>query len=209
MSRTQRIAASLAGLVLSASLAACGEPATTAVPPAASVEATAPESVAPPAGASAEHNDADTTFAQMMIIHHEGAIEMSELAIERGESPEVVALAKRISAAQEPEINQMHAWLTAWDEETSPMDHGAMDHGGMDMDGMSQEEMMGQLEGLAGAEFDATFLEGMIAHHEGAVVMAEEQLAEGQSAEAMALAEKIISDQEAEIAEMKELLAGS
>ena len=158
------------------------------------------------ASASSEHNEADTTFAQMMIIHHEGAIEMAELAVERAETPEVVSLAERIAAAQGPEIEQMSAWLTAWGEETSPSEHGGMDHGGMDMDGMSQEEMMGELDGLSGAEFDERFLSGMIAHHQGAVEMAEAELDEGENAEALALAEKIIADQQAEIAEMEELL---
>ena len=83
-----------------------------------------------------------------------------------------------------------------------------MDMGGMDMDGMSQEEMMAQLDAMSGAEFDQTFLEQMIAHHEGAVEMSEQQVAEGQNPDAVALAEKIIADQQAEITEMQELLTG-
>lgn len=67
---------------------------------------------------------------------------------------------------------------------------------------------MTHLEGLSGEEFDAAFLEGMIAHHQGAVEMAEAELADGENPGALALAEKIISDQEAEITEMKEMLAG-
>ena len=149
-----------------------------------------------------------TTFSQMMIIHHEGAIEMSQLAIERAESPEVVAIAERIAAAQGPEIEEMTAWLSAWGEDLSPDDHGGMDMGGMDMNGMSQEEMMTQLDGLTGAEFDQAFLEAMIAHHEGAIGMSEQQLAEGQNPDAVALAEKIIADQQAEITEMQEILTG-
>ena len=214
MSRTKRITATLAGLVLTATLAACADQSTT--PPAAttsstsSTSATATESASASASTdvAAEHNDQDTTFAQMMIIHHEGAIAMSELAIERAESPEVVALAERISAAQGPEIDEMTAWLSAWGEDVSPDDHGGMDMGGMDMNGMSQEEMMTQLDGLTGAEFDQAFLEAMIAHHEGAIGMSEQQLAEGQNPDAVALAEKIIADQQAEITEMQEILTG-
>ena len=107
MTRTKRITATLAGLVLTATLAACADQGAT--PPAAttsptgSTSATATESESASASASSEvsadHNDQDTTFAQMMIIHHEGAIEMSQLAIERAESPEVVALAERIAEA--------------------------------------------------------------------------------------------------------------
>ena len=78
----------------------------------------------------------------------------------------------------------------------------------MDMNGMSQEEMMTQLDGMSGAEFDQAFLEAMIAHHEGAIGMSEQQLAEGQNPDALMLAEKIIADQQAEITEMQEILTG-
>ncbi len=214
MSRTKRITATFAGLVLTATLAACADQSTT--PPAAttsstsSTSATATESASASASTdvAADHNDQDTTFAQMMIIHHEGAIEMSQLAVEQAESPEVVALAERIAEAQGPEIDEMTAWLSAWGEDVSPDDHGGMDMGGMDMNGMSQEEMMTQLDGLTGAEFDQAFLEAMIAHHEGAIGMSEQQLAEGQNPDAVALAEKIIADQQAEITEMQEILTG-
>ena len=214
MSPTKRITATLAGLALTATLAACADQSTT--PPAATTSptgtsATATESVSASASASsdvaADHNDQDTTFAQMMIIHHEGAIEMSQLAIEQAETPEVVALAERIAEAQGPEIDEMTAWLNTWGEDVSPDDHGGMDMGGMDMNGMSQEEMMTQLDGLTGTEFDQAFLEAMIAHHEGAIEMSEQQLADGQNPDAVALAEKIIADQQAEIAEMQELLS--
>ncbi|OCL30888.1 DUF305 domain-containing protein [Tessaracoccus lapidicaptus] len=214
MTRTKRITATLAGLVLTATLAACADqgatPPTATTSPTGSTSATATESESASASASsevaAEHNDQDTTFAQMMIIHHEGAIEMSQLAIERAETPEVVALAERIAEAQGPEIEEMTAWLSAWGEDVSPGGHGGMDMGGMDMNGMSQEEMMTQLDGMSGADFDQAFLEAMIAHHEGAIGMAEQQLAEGQNPDAVALAEKIIADQQTEITEMQEML---
>ncbi len=214
MPHTKRITATLAGLALTATLAACADQGAT--PPAAttsptnSTSATATESASASASTdvAAEHNDQDTTFAQMMIIHHEGAIEMSQLAVQRADNPEVVALAERIAEAQGPEIDEMTAWLGAWGEDVSPDDHGGMDMGGMDMDGMSQEEMMTQLDGLAGDEFDRAFLDAMIAHHEGAIEMSEQQVADGQNPDAVALAEKIIEDQRAEITEMREILAG-
>ena len=214
MSRTKRITATLAGLALTATLAACADQ--SATPPAAttsptsSTSATATESASESASTdvTADHNDQDTTFAQMMIIHHEGAIEMSQLAVERADNPAVVALAERIAEAQGPEIDEMTAWLGAWGEDVSPDDHGGMDMGGMDMNGMSQEEMMTQLDGLTGAEFDQAFLEAMIAHHEGAIEMSEQQVADGQNPDAVTLAEKIIDDQQAEITEMQEILTG-
>lgn len=213
MSRTKRITATLAGLALTATLAACADqsttpPTATTSPTGTSATATGSASASASTDVAADHNDQDTTFAQMMIIHHEGALEMSDLAIERAESPEVVALAERIAAAQGPEIAQMTAWLSAWGEDVTPDDHGGMDMGGMDMNGMSQEEIMTQLDALSGAEFDQAFLEAMIAHHEGAIEMSEQQLADGQNPDAVALAEKIIDDQQAEITEMQEILTG-
>ncbi|MGC0250457.1 MULTISPECIES: DUF305 domain-containing protein [unclassified Pseudactinotalea] len=152
------------------------------------------------------HNDEDTMFAQMMIIHHEGAIEMADLAQEQADSEEVRSIGERISAAQDPEIKQMTSWLETWGEETSPAGGmEGMDHG-MDMEGMSQEEAMAELESLSGAEFDQRFLELMIAHHRGAVDMAQAELDGGENPQALELAQKIIDDQQAEIAEMEQML---
>ncbi|MFP5315825.1 MAG: DUF305 domain-containing protein, partial [Actinomycetes bacterium] len=82
---------------------------------------------------SAAHNDADVMFAQMMIPHHQQAVEMSDIVLAKeGVSPEVMDLATRIKDAQAPEIQTMTGWLEAWGE---PM---AMDSGmeGHSMDGM-------------------------------------------------------------------------
>ncbi|MGC5077366.1 DUF305 domain-containing protein [Agrococcus sp. DT81.2] len=188
-------------IAVSLTLAACsGGGSTTPSPAPTSAASTAPAT----GDASETHNDADTMFAQMMIVHHEGAIEMADLAVEQAESEEVRSLAEGISAAQGPEIEKMTSWLEAWGEETAPM--GGMDHGGMDMDGMSQEEAMADLESLSGGEFDRRFLELMVAHHKGAVEMAQTELQDGENPEALELAEQIIADQEAEIAEMEQLL---
>lgn len=156
------------------------------------------------------HNGADTMFAQMMIVHHKGALEMAELAVTRADTAQVRSLAEEILAAQGPEIETMTSWLSAWEEpEMATGEAGHMDHGGMQMDGMSQQEAMAELEGLSGAEFDTRFLELMIAHHQGAVQMAEEVLAEGQNTQAAALAQQIIEAQEAEISQMQDMLEKS
>ncbi len=171
-----------------------------------------PASISASASATATFNDADVAFAQMMIVHHQGAIQMADLAPSRAQNQDVLALAARIKAAQAPEIDQMTSWLTAWGAAPSMMSGsatsgmGGMDMGGMDMNGMSQEEMMTQLDGMSGADFDQAFLEAMIAHHEGAIGMSEQQLADGQNPDAVTLAEKIIDDQQTEITEMQEIL---
>ncbi|MGO4958210.1 DUF305 domain-containing protein [Luteococcus sp. Sow4_B9] len=168
-----------------------------------SPQASAEESAAAPG--QAEHNSADAMFSQMMIVHHEGALEMSELAEEKAGSEEVKALATRIKDAQQPEINTMTDWLKTWNE---PLESGHDAHAmpGMDMDGMTQEEVMDKLEGLQGTEFDKQFLTSMIAHHEGALTMAKDELADGTNPEAKKLAQSIMTSQAKEIAEMKQML---
>ena len=156
----------------------------------------------PAAMTDAVANQADIMFATMMIPHHEQAIEMSDMLLgKNGVDPEVVALAERIKAAQRPEITQMETWLDEWG--AHPADMGGMDHGS----GMMSDESMQALEAANGAEASRLFLEQMIVHHEGAIEMAEAEVENGEDPEAIALAEKIIADQTAEIAEMRQLLS--
>ena len=143
-------------------------------------------------------NDADVMFAQMMIPHHEQAIEMSDMALDptTQASQEIIDLATQIKAAQDPEIQQMKDLLTAW---AQPLTADAdMDHGSM-MDGMLSLEDMDKLGALKGPEFDYFWAQSMIAHHEGAIEMAEVVLADGTNAEALALAKEIVTAQSTEI----------
>lgn len=165
------------------------------------------------AGQSAEFNDADVAFAQAMIVHHQGAIEMAKLADGRAADPRVLDLAGRIEAAQDPEIKTMTGWLEDWGQPTSAPKSDSM--GGMEgmegMDNSSGMEMSGEdrsaLEAASGADFDRMWLQMMIKHHQGAVDMSQTEGSEGQNAEAVALAEQIISSQSAEIAEMETILS--
>lgn len=152
-------------------------------------------------GATAEFNEADVTFAQGMIPHHDQAVEMAVLAEERGESAQVKDLAARIEAAQDPEVELMTGWLADWDETVD----GGSEMGGMG--GVMSDEDMSALEGADGSAFDEQFLEMMAEHHRGAIEMAETEVAEGEFVEALDLAEGIIDTQTAEIAEIEELLA--
>lgn len=158
---------------------------------------------------AAGHNDADVTFAQQMIPHHQQAIEMAELAETRAESQEVKALAADIEAAQDPEIETMTGWLESWGEDVSGDSMSGMDHGDMsteDMPGMMSEDDMAELESASGAEFDQMFLTMMIEHHEGAIEMAKTEQSEGEYADAIELAEGIETAQTEEIQTMQALL---
>jgi uncharacterized protein (DUF305 family) len=153
---------------------------------------------------SADANEADAMFASMMIVHHEQAIEMSDIVLAAdGVDPAVTELAQQIKAAQGPEIEQLQGWLTDWG--VSPDDEGAggMDHG----DGMMSEDDLAALRAADGPEASRLFLEQMIVHHEGAVEMAQAQVDDGSNPDAVELAQKIIDAQTEEIQAMKTLLS--
>ncbi|MCV9996221.1 DUF305 domain-containing protein [Paeniglutamicibacter sp. ZC-3] len=150
---------------------------------------------------NAQHNAADTMFAQMMIPHHVQAVEMSDIMLEKSDlDPQIEKLAQDIKAAQAPEIQKMTDWLTGWSEPTAMA-------GGHGMDGMMTDADLDKLKSAQGTEATKLFLTQMIVHHEGAVKMAETEVTGGQNADAVALAKDIVSSQEAEIKDMQDLLA--
>ncbi|GAA2912326.1 DUF305 domain-containing protein [Streptosporangium fragile] len=147
-------------------------------------------------------NDADVTFAQMMIPHHEQAVEMAELAETRAADAEVRELAAKIKAAQDPEITTMTEWLTSWGKPATP--EGG--HAGHGMPGMMTEDDMAKLQAARGAEFDRLFCRLMIAHHEGAIEMARTEQEQGIDPRAKELAKTIETAQQAEIEQMRAIL---
>ncbi|MEV0819873.1 DUF305 domain-containing protein [Nonomuraea rubra] len=149
---------------------------------------------------SAAFNDADVMFAQMMIPHHEQAVEMADLASTRAADPEVKELAATIKAAQDPEIQTMKGWLTEWGK-AAP--EGGMGH---DMPGVMSEEEMAKLEAAKGKEFDKLFAEQMIAHHNGAIEMARTEQSGGSNPQAKELAKTIETTQQAEVEQLRKIL---
>ena len=141
------------------------------------------------------YSSQDIMFAEMMIPHHQQAIEMSDLALKNSTNPEVLALAQQIKDAQSPEIEQMKSWGAS-----------SMAHMGHMMDGMLSDEEISDLAAATGSRFDKLFLEGMIKHHEGAIDMVE-MVIDSKNSEVAALAKAIIEAQRKEISKMKELLS--
>jgi len=152
--------------------------------------------------AGSPHNESDVSFSEMMVPHHQQAVEMATLAETRAESQEVKDLATAIKAAQDPEIQTMQGWLEAWGEDGTSHE---MSH--EDMPGMVDDKTMGDLGKATGAEFDRQFLTAMIAHHEGAIAMAESEKSDGVHKGSLRLADAIIKAQNAEIKQMQKLLA--
>lgn len=193
---------------LVATLAACGSDDSPSADTAATETTAAAEAPNSTTAANAALNDADVEFAQGMIAHHEQAVEMAEIALDpnRQAGAEVIDLATRIQAAQEPEIEQMTAWLTAAGESiTMDMSEG---HDMSSMEGMMTAEQMDALAVATGTEFDTMWLEMMIAHHEGAISQSQTVKANGSNPDVLALADQIIAAQQGEIAEMQALLQG-
>lgn len=152
--------------------------------------------------ATATGESGDVAFAQMMIPHHEQAVEMADLALENDTaSQDVKALAAQIKGAQDPEIQTMKGWLSQWGATESA---GAMDHGS---GGMMGDDDMSSLMGASGTEFDQMWLEMMIEHHEGAIEMAQDVLSTTANADVEKLATAVVAGQEKEIATMQGMLS--
>lgn len=149
-----------------------------------------------------DHSGDDTMFAQSMIVHHTQAVEMSDMILVKQNIPaSVTALAEKIKAAQAPEIEKMTTWLQNWNESATMA-------AGHTMSGMMGAEDMAKLEQAQGVDAAKLFLTQMIAHHQGAVAMSKTEAAAGKNPDAVALAQSIVTSQETEIQEMKDLLAG-
>lgn len=149
----------------------------------------------------------DLRFVDAMIPHHEGAVVMAKAVLEKSQRPELRKLAQEIINAQNQEIMQMQQWRKAWYPKASdkPMAwHKEMNH----MMEMSAEQMAAMRMdvdlGNADVEFDLRFIEAMIPHHEGALVMAKDALAKSKRTEITNLSKEIIASQQAEIEQMKQ-----
>jgi uncharacterized protein (DUF305 family) len=146
--------------------------------------------------ATAAPNDADVTFTQNMIPHHQQAIAMAKLADAHTKRPQLRTLADAITTSQGQEITLMQGWLRSWGKPATPE---GTDHGAMHMPGMMSEADMRQLRTTNDQDFDRLFLDMMTAHHEGAIDMANTELRDGALPEVKQLAQQIIDTQQTEI----------
>lgn len=206
MMRAQ-VAATLA-VTAALTLAACGTD-DNASPGSSSSSSSMPgmdDSTAPTTAATltapVDHSDKDVEFATMMIPHHQQAVEMADMAVEKATNAQVKQLATAIKAAQDPEIKEMSGWLTGWGK---PVPSPGMSHS-MPGSGMMTEQEMTDLGKASGPAFDRMWVQMMIKHHQSAVAMAKTEQTSGESAKAIELAKKIETAQNAEIATMQKLL---
>ncbi|MFZ2528348.1 MAG: DUF305 domain-containing protein [Rhodococcus sp. (in: high G+C Gram-positive bacteria)] len=221
------LAVGVIAVVTTFTLAACGDSGGDRVTPATG-SVTATVSASP--DTAAVHNQADVMFARQMVLHHSQAVEMSNIIMAKeGIDPRVTELARQITAAQGPEIQQLQTWLTEWGQPTMPTtmpgmpmpspDMGMPGHdmpmhstvvpdGNMGgMSGMMSGEDMTALHDAQGAEASRLYLAQMIEHHLGAIAMAQAEIETGQNPGAVAMARSIVETQQQEITTMEDLLA--
>jgi uncharacterized protein (DUF305 family) len=147
---------------------------------------------------SAEPSETDGAFIAEMVPHHEAAIEMASVAVERAQHPEVKQLAQAIIETQGEEIDELssiHERL--FDEPVAAADHGSLGLSEAEMGGHGDAFMLAEAE-----EFDREFIDMMVPHHQGAIRMARIELDEGEDEALRHLAEEIIAAQSREIEEM-------
>lgn len=155
--------------------------------------------------AGMEYNDPDVAFAQGMLGHHIGAINMAEIQLKYGTDTELLQLAQNVIDTQKAEIEQMQNWLTNNPDTAEPTaDTEAMQKAYADgMDAMHSDMMAG----IADTNPDRAFARGMLSHHIGAVNMATLQFKYGKNEEMRKLAQEIIDNQQPEIEQMQNWLA--
>lgn len=146
---------------------------------------------------------ADARFMRAMIAHHAQAVGMAELVAARSDRRDLTVLAERIAVGQTVEIRMMRRWLIRRNE---PL---VADHDGHDeMPGMIPGPELEALTGLSGVAFERRFLELMIRHHEGAIVMVERLFAmpgAGREPALWEFASDVEKTQRAEIDQMRRM----
>ncbi|HZA09071.1 DUF305 domain-containing protein [Mycobacterium sp.] len=199
--RQRVLTVAVAALAALVTVTACSGSGNQATSPSSTTSAGAP-AASGSASADQQHNQADVTFAQNMIPHHQQAIQMSDIILgKQGIDPRVIQLANDIKAAQGPEIQQMQGWLRQWGVPTMSMAPG------MTMSGMLPDHAMTALQDAQGADASRQFLTGMIQHHQGAIAMAQDEIKSGQYPPAITLAQSIVTSQQQQITTMRGLLA--
>jgi len=165
--------------------------------------------------ANTSYIKADVKFLQGMIVHHEQAIIMSEMANERTNNKTILDLAKRIDVSQKDEINFMESWLKQRNEyaDSSHNDHHIHEshHMHMNMAGMATPKQLNDLSNSKSTDFDRLFLQLMITHHDGALEMVEELKKYPGNAYDPILNEfvsDLVNDQGVEIERMNGILVG-
>jgi uncharacterized protein (DUF305 family) len=145
------------------------------------------------------YTGADIMFLQMMIPHHQQAVDISNLALKTSKDSELLSLAKTIRDAQSEEIIQMKMWLKEAGAGTD------MGHSMDGMGGMLDDAELSVLSAATGKNFDILWLKGMIGHHDGAIHMTT-MINDARNTEIKTFGENVVKDQSAQIKQMEAML---
>lgn len=155
-------------------------------------------------------SEIDAHFIEQMIPHHDDAITMAKLALEKGTRPEIKTLAQNIISSQTAENSQMRTWYKEWFSRELPEGDEVMNTHGMMSGSRMHMGVMGDssdLENLSvSADFDKEFIKQMIPHHQSAVMMASMLKRGTNRPEMEKLADDIIEAQTNEIDQMRSWL---
>jgi uncharacterized protein (DUF305 family) len=184
-------------------LAGCGGE--VIVPPGQGAHGHGATSAAPPVpAASARFNDADVTFAQMMVDHLQLGISLSQLALAKATSKEAKELTGAIDATQREELAMLKSWLKLWGK---PEEGGANLHAAHGGQPLLDDKVINETKEKSGAEFDVTFLNLMAGHQGAAVEMALAEKKDGSNPETVAYAERVVSTRQGQIAQLLKIIS--
>jgi len=148
---------------------------------------------------------ADVTFLEDMVIHHQQALALLAMVPAGSTNPALVSFAEQNAAQQRTELQGCQAQLLQWDV---PGGRSASGHAA-GIPGMVDEATMEKLRGLHGPAFDKLWLQSMIAHHRGAITLAQNEIQNGQSPESISIAQSLVPFQQSQITQMNQLLGAS
>jgi uncharacterized protein (DUF305 family) len=139
----------------------------------------------------------DKAFIDAMVPHHQGAVEMAEVALQNAEHEDIKQLSRNIISTQRAEIEELKA-IKQQEFGTSevPMEMSAQD---MQMMGMTDPDALANK-----SPFDKAFIDAMIPHHQSAIAMAQVALEDSENPEIKELARNIVSAQQREIEQMQQ-----
>lgn len=157
-------------------------------------------------GEPAGSNAGDTSFAVDIIASHAQAVQISELVPDRTTNSDLVELAAGIASSRRTEMELMKALLVQWNADSTTS--SLPDHTAVTAQGAIDEQTVTRLQALSGQDFDVLWLQSMIAHGQGAIQIANAEIADGENVDAVGLAKQIVGKQQAEIDRMQQILAG-
>src|SRR5690625_2914622 len=160
-------------------------------------------SSAQPAGTGSA---ADIAFLQDVAVHHQQALELTAMVPGQSSNPALVALAEQIAAQQRTELQGCQAQLLQWEVPGATPKRPGSAPDTPDVPGMLGQPAIDELRSLHGPAFDKLWLQSMIAHHRGAITLAHNEIENGQSPDAVSIAQSLAVRQQTQIDQLNQLL---